>query len=156
MRITFLVVGKTNSSSIKAIEDDYLSRLNHYCKTEMKVVENNALKSTASIQAKEKEGEMILKRIDPTDFVVLLDERGKQYSSIEFSKQLQQIMLRSVKNICFVVGGAYGFSDAVYKRANTKISLSSMTFSHQIIRIIFLEQLYRAFSIINNTPYHHE
>ncbi len=105
---------------------------------------------------KEKEGEAILKKINPGDYLILLDDKGKEFSSTQFASYLEGLFNQSLKNIVFVVGGAYGFSEAVYKRANAKLSLSKMTFSHQIIRVIFYEQLYRAFTIINKEPYHHE
>ena len=115
----------------------------------------NAKNLTESLQ-KEREGEMLLEQFQPGDFVVLLDERGRQYSSMEFSQFLAQKMLGTVKRLVFVVGGPYGFSDGVYKRANDKISLSKMTFSHQMVRMIFAEQIYRAMTILKGEPYHHE
>lgn len=110
---------------------------------------------TETVQ-KDKEGEMILEQIQVTDGVVLLDERGKQYSSVEFSEYLAQKMLGTTKRLVFVIGGPYGFSEAVYQRANDKISLSRMTFSHQMVRMIFAEQVYRAMTILKGEPYHHE
>jgi len=120
------------------------------------VLDNSSVKVTEIQKIKEKEGELLLKKIVPTDFVVLLDDKGKEFTSIQFAQYLESSFNQSIKNICFVVGGAYGFSDAVYKRANAKLSLSKMTFSHQIIRAIFYEQLYRAFTIIRKEPYHHD
>ncbi|MES2620963.1 MAG: 23S rRNA (pseudouridine(1915)-N(3))-methyltransferase RlmH [Bacteroidota bacterium] len=156
MKITLLLVGKTSSVEIKAITTDYIKRINHYMKMEEVIIENSNAKNTDKSKLKELEGEWILKKISPADFVVLLDDKGKEYTSLQFSSYLQGLFNQSLKNVFFVVGGAYGFSDSVYKRANAKLSLSKLTFSHQIIRAIFLEQLYRAFTIINNEPYHHE
>ena len=155
MKITLLLVGKTSSSDVKAICDDYKKRINHYVKME-EVVVDNAVKVSDTNKAKEKEGELILKKIVPGDFVILLDDKGKEYSSVQFAAYLGGLFNQSLKNICFVVGGAYGFSDELYKRANAKLSLSKMTFSHQIVRAIFAEQLYRAFTIMHNEPYHHQ
>ena len=156
MKITLLVVGKTISPDIKNICADYLKRINRYCKTEEVVIENAPSKISDKNKVKDDEGDRILKKIVAGDFVVLLDDKGKEYSSLQWAKQLEGYFNQSYKHICFVVGGAYGFSDKVYARANAKLSLSKMTFSHQIIRTIFLEQLYRAFTILNNEPYHHE
>ena len=118
------------------------------------VIDNSAIKLADKQKIKEKEGELIMKKITATDFVVLLDDKGKEFNSVQFSQYLESIFNQSVKNIFFIVGGAYGFSDAVYKRANAKISLSKMTFSHQMVRLFFTEQLYRAFTILRNEPYH--
>ena len=156
MKITLLLVGKTSSTEIKSICDDYRKRINHYLKMEEVVLDNSNIKLADKQKIKEKEGELILKKIAATDFVVLLDDKGKEFTSVQFAQYLENAFNQSMKNVCFVVGGAYGFSDAVYKRANAKISLSKMTFSHQIVRAIFSEQLYRAFTIMRNEPYHHE
>ena len=156
MKITLLLLGKTSSAAVKNICDDYRKRINHYVKMEEVVIENASLKITERQKLKEKEGELLLKKIAATDFVILLDDKGKEITSLQFAQHLESIFNQSMKNIFFVVGGAYGFSEAVYKRANAKISLSKMTFSHQIVRAIFMEQLYRAFTIMHNEPYHHE
>ncbi len=156
MKLNLILVGKTFSPEVKTICNDYLNRVSRYIKTEETVIESNAQKLNDRKKAMEKEGELILKKIGPTDFVILLDERGKEYTSIQLAGYIETLFNQSHKKVCFVVGGAYGFSDEVYKRANAKLSLSKMTFSHQIIRAIFLEQLYRAFTIINKEPYHHE
>lgn len=156
MKIQFIVVGKTNGKHLKAIEDDYLDRISHFCKIEYKCLEVTNAKNTDTLLIKTKEGEAILKQIEPADFVILLDDKGKQMSSTQFAVSIEGFRNRALKTVCFVVGGAYGFSDAVYARGNQKLSLSSMTFSHQIVRSIFLEQLYRAFTIIHHLPYHHE
>jgi 23S rRNA (pseudouridine1915-N3)-methyltransferase len=155
MKITLILTGKTTSADIKSICADYQKRINHYCKMEEVVIESG-LKSADTKKVKDKEGELILKKIIPGDYVILLDDKGKEFTSTQFAAYLEGLFNQSLKNICFVAGGAYGFSDELYKRANAKLSLSKMTFSHQIVRAIFSEQLYRAFTIINNEPYHHE
>lgn len=155
MKITLILVGKTSSADVKSICNDYHKRLSHYTKLEEIVIENG-LKSADVKKVKEKEGELILKKIVVGDYVILLDDKGKEYTSEQFAAFLTGLFNQSLKNICFVVGGAYGFSDELYKRANAKLSLSKMTFSHQIVRAIFAEQLYRAFTIMNNEPYHHQ
>lgn len=154
MKITLILVGKTSSAEIKSICSGYQKRISHYTKMEEIIIENN-LKSADTLKVKDKEGELILKKIAPGDYVIMLDDKGKEYTSTQFAAYLEGLFNQSLKNICFVVGGAYGFSDELYKRANAKLSLSKMTFSHQIVRAIFAEQLYRAFTIINNEPYHH-
>lgn len=156
MRITLIVVGKTLKGWIKDGLDIYCGRLSHYASFEIKEIPE--LKNVSALsrdQIKSKEGELILKSLRPDDNVVLLDERGQQHSSMEFSQIISSQLSRG-RNIAYVVGGAYGFSQAVYDRADGKISLSRMTFSHQMVRVIFAEQLYRAFTIINGEPYHHE
>ena len=156
MKIALLTVGKTDKDWVKQGLDIYVSRLKHYI--QFIITEIPELKNAASLsrdQIKGKEGELILKNVKQADTLILLDERGKEYSSTEFAKVLQDKINYEGKDIVFVIGGAYGFSDEVYRRANSKISLSRMTFSHQIIRLIFLEQLYRAFTIIKGEPYHH-
>ncbi|MCI5707677.1 MAG: 23S rRNA (pseudouridine(1915)-N(3))-methyltransferase RlmH [Odoribacter sp.] len=157
MKVCLLVIGKTDASYIREEIAEYEKRLTRYIPYEMKVLPDvkNAKNLTESLQ-KEREGEMLLEQFQPGDFVVLLDERGRQYSSMEFSQFLAQKMLGTVKRLVFVVGGPYGFSDGVYKRANDKISLSKMTFSHQMVRMIFAEQIYRAMTILKGEPYHHE
>jgi len=155
MKITLLAIGKTNSAEIRNIVDDYSKRISRYVKFEAVYIENNQQKFSDNEKQKIKEGEHILKKLQAGDYLILLDERGKEYNSVQFAEQLNLFFNQSIKNICFVIGGAYGFSEEVYARSNTKISLSRMTFSHQIIRAIFTEQLYRAFTIINNEPYHH-
>ena len=157
MKVCLLVIGKTDASYIREGIAEYEKRLTRYIPYEMKVLPDvkNAKNLTESLQ-KEREGEMLLEQFQPGDFVVLLDERGRQYSSMEFSQFLAQKMLGTVKRLVFVVGGPYGFSDGVFKRANDKISLSKMTFSHQMVRMIFAEQIYRAMTILKGEPYHHE
>lgn len=155
MKITLLVVGKTVLPEVKTLFDDYRKRINRYMKFEEMVLDNTSIRHADPTKAKIAEGELLLKKLQATDFLVLLDEKGKQHTSVAFAKWLQQEMIRSHRHIVFVIGGAYGFSDEVYRRANAQISLSSLTFPHQLIRLIFAEQLYRAFTILNNEPYHH-
>ena len=157
MKIAFMVVGKTTDTDLQKLQDQYCQRLKHYVNFENIVIPE--LKNTKSLsieQQKDKEGELILKAIDPSDDVVMLDDKGKQYSSMGFSEFIQRKMNASTRRLVFVVGGPYGFSSAVYDRANAKLSLSLMTFSHQMIRLLFVEQVYRAFTILKGEPYHHE
>lgn len=157
MKIALLTVGKTDRDWVKQGLDIYMARLKHYIT--FSVNEIPELKNVSALskeQIKAKEGDLILKNIRPTDEVILLDEHGKEYSSLEFASLLQNKINYESKDIVFVIGGAYGFSEPVYKRANSKISLSRMTFSHQMVRAIFAEQIYRAFTIMKGEPYHHE
>jgi 23S rRNA (pseudouridine1915-N3)-methyltransferase len=157
MKITLLTVGKTDKDWVRQGMEIYVSRMKHYFP--FSVVEIPELKNASSLsedQIKTKEGELILKNVKPADDVILLDERGREFSSMEFAKVLQDKISYNGKDIIFVIGGAYGFSDAVRQRSNSKISLSKMTFSHQMVRAIFVEQLYRAFTIMKGEPYHHE
>ena len=157
MNIDLLVVGKTDSAEIQSLVATYLKRLNFY--TRVTLVALPDLKNTRNISAasqKRQEGELLMRQFADGDYVVLLDEKGAEMRSVEFSMWLQKRMNSGVRRLCFVIGGPYGFSKTVYDRADESISLSRMTFSHQIIRAIFAEQLYRAFTIIRNEPYHHE
>ena len=157
MNIDLLVVGKTDSAEIQSLVATYLKRLNFY--TRVTLVTLPDLKNTRNISAesqKRQEGELLMRQFADGDYVVLLDEKGAEMRSVEFSMWLQKRMNSVVRRLCFVIGGPYGFSKTVYDRADESISLSRMTFSHQIIRAIFAEQLYRAFTIIRNEPYHHE
>ena len=157
MRICLLTVGKTDVSWVREGLELYASRLVHY--VPFSIVEIPELRNVSSLsceQIKEKEGELILKAVKSSDEVILLDERGREFRSVEFSAFLEDRASRSGRDIVFVIGGAYGFSQKVYARADSKISLSKMTFSHQMVRTIFAEQLYRAFSIMKGEPYHHE
>lgn len=157
MKIKLIVVGKTNATYLQEGEIEYQKRLQHYIKFEELVVGDvkNARNLTQQ-ELQKKEGALILSKIENIDFVILLDDKGRKFSSVEFSKFLNEKNIRSTKSLVFVVGGAFGFSDEVYQRANTKMSLSKMTFSHQMVRLIFKEQLYRAFTIIKGEKYHHE
>jgi len=157
MKITLLTVGKTDVEWVRKGLDLYISRIGHYSPFQMnEIPELKNVSALTKEQIKEKEGELILKSLKSADEVILLDEKGKEFRSVEFAVFLQEKMSRSSRDIVFVIGGAYGFSEAVYDRAEGKISLSKMTFSHQMIRTIFAEQLYRAFTIIKGEPYHHE
>jgi 23S rRNA (pseudouridine1915-N3)-methyltransferase len=157
MEIKLLTVGKTDVKWVKEGLDLYGARLSHYVPfTVLEIPELKKVGALSQAQIKEKEGELILKQVGPQDILVLLDEHGHEYRSLEFADHLQKLMARGAKTLFFVIGGAYGFSDAVYNRSNEKISLSRMTFSHQMVRTIFAEQLYRAFTILKGEPYHHE
>lgn len=156
MKICFLVIGKTTEDYLKEGISIYEKRLRNYIPFEYKILPE--LKKTAGLsfdQQKTAEGKVILNAILPTDYVVLLDERGKQPSSSEFADFIQKQMLQGRKALVFVVGGPYGFSQDMYDRANERVSLSAMTFSHQMVRLVFTEQLYRAMTILKNEPYHH-
>ena len=157
MNIRLLLVGKTEEAYLKQGIQLYSDRLGHYCK--FSIVEIPELKNAKSLsreQIKTREGELILKNISTSDYLVLLDERGKMFTSVEWARDMEKKFLYSSRDITFVIGGSYGFDAAVYERADEKISLSKMAFSHQLCRVIFLEQLYRMFTIIKGEPYHHE
>ena len=156
MKITFLTVGKTEDAYLKEGIEKYVKRLQHY--TRLTIIELDELKNTKALtpdQQKAKEAELILKKINPLDHVILLDENGTIFSSQQFANYLDKKALNSVTSLVFVVGGPYGFDPLIFERANDKISLSAMTFSHQMVRLFFVEQLYRAFTIIKGEPYHH-
>ncbi len=156
MKITLLVVGKTTDSHIEALIQEYIKRLGHYISFSIQIIpEIKNTKSLTCEQQKQTEGDLILRSIAPNTELILLDEKGKELRSVEFAEYMQKQML-SGKNIVFVVGGPYGFSENVYLRANGKISLSKMTFSHQMVRLFFVEQMYRAMTILRGEPYHHE
>lgn len=157
MNIELIVIGKTDQQEVASLVEQYAKRVNHYCKfTVTTIADVKNTRNMAPSRQKQLEGEMILRLISDGDWLVLMDEKGRQFTSMEYADWLQKRMLSGVKRLAIVIGGPYGFSDEVYKRANEKISLSKMTFSHQIVRAIFAEQLYRAFTILNNEPYHHE
>lgn len=156
MKTTLILVGKTNGKLFNEGIDDYAKRIGHYTPFAVKVLpELKSTKSLSESQQEDKEGKMILKTISPSDFVVLLDEHGTEYRSMEFAKWVEK-RRNSGRDLVFVIGGPYGFSPDVYNRADALISLSRMTFSHQMVRLIFVEQLYRACTIIKGEPYHHE
>ena len=156
MKITLLVVGKTTDARLQSLIDDYQQRLSHYIAFQMQVIpELRNAKSLTEEQQKHTEGDLILRAVAPTADMVLLDEHGTEYRSIEFAQYLQKKMSAG-RDVVLVVGGPYGFSEEVYARANSKISLSRMTFSHQMIRLLFVEQIYRAMTILRGEPYHHE
>lgn len=157
MKVTLLVVGKTVNKHFIDLISDYSDRLKHYIGFELQVIPDiKNTKSLSEAQQKSMEGEQILKSIQPGDHLVLLDEHGKEFRSIEFSKWIEQKMQTVSRRLVFVIGGPYGFSDDVYRVAKEKLSISKMTFSHQMIRLIFVEQLYRAMTIMRGEPYHHE
>ena len=157
MKTCLLVIGKTDAAFIREGIAEYEKRLMRYLPYEMKILPDvkNARNMTENLQ-KEKEGELILEQLQAGDWVVLLDEKGKQYTSVGFADYLAQKMLMGIKRLVFVIGGPYGFAESVYQRTNEKISLSKMTFSHQMVRMIFTEQIYRAMTILKGEPYHHE
>lgn len=156
MKITLIAVGKTDNKNLELLMSDYIKRLGFYISFEKVIIPDikNAKNLSENLQ-KKAEGEEILKKVSTSDHLILLDEEGKTYSSIDFAEFLQKKMNSGLRNLIFVIGGPYGFSEEVYERANSKLSLSSMTFSHQMVRLFFIEQLYRAFTIIKNEPYHH-
>jgi|SRR6056297_128428 len=156
MKVKLLMVGKTVQQFMSSGFENYQQRMVHYIPFESKVIpELKKTKNLSENQQKIKEGELIINQIQPADFVVLLDENGKELSSVGFARWMEKFMINGMKDVVFVVGGAYGFSEQVYKRCNFKMSLSKMTFSHQMVRLIFIEQLYRAMTIIKGEPYHH-
>src|SRR5690554_948591 len=157
MNIKLLVVGKTDDKNLQALIEEYVKRVSFYVKFDVEIIPDikNA-KNLSVIQQKEKEGSLILSKVSSSDWLILLDEKGKSFSSTQFADFLQKRMNSGIKNLFFVIGGSYGFSDEVYAKANGKISLSSMTFSHQMVRLFFIEQLYRGYTILRNEPYHHE
>jgi len=157
MNIKLLAVGKTDDNNLQKLIDEYVKRLSFYVKFDVEIIPDIKNAKNLSVgQQKEKEGELLLTKVSSSDWLILLDEKGKTFSSMQFADFLQKRMNSGIKNLLFVIGGPYGFSDAVYERANGKISLSSMTFSHQMVRLFFIEQLYRGYTILRNEPYHHE
>jgi 23S rRNA (pseudouridine1915-N3)-methyltransferase len=157
MKITLLVVGKTEDKYLIEGIEKYLNRLKHYINFNLIVIpEIKNTKNLSEAQQKTREADLILKQISNLDIVVILDEKGKKYSSVSFSNYLNKHMIGSVQHLIFVIGGPYGFDEEVYKRANSSLALSDMTFSHQMVRLFFIEQLYRAFSILKGEPYHHQ
>lgn len=157
MKIALVVIGKTDARYFVEAIEEYRNRLVHYIPFEMEIIPDiKSVKNLSESQQKEKEGALILKTLQPGDYLVLLDEKGKEFTSMQFSVYLEKKMHTIPRRLMFVIGGPYGFSESVYKAASEKISLSKMTFSHQMIRLIFIEQLYRAMTILNNEPYHHE
>ena len=157
MNIKLVLTGKTNMDFVSDGFTEYEKRLKHYIRFEVSVIPE--LKNTKSLsvsEQKEKEADMQLKVLDKCDYIVLLDDKGKEFTSMAFAEFLNRRMNAGTKTLAFVIGGPYGFSERIYRIANEQLSLSRMTFSHQIVRVLFAEQLYRAFTIINNEPYHHE
>jgi len=157
MKIKLLAIGKTDDKNLQTLIETYQNRLKHYVNFEIEIIPDlKKVKSLSETQQKEKEGDFILKKLNPTDVLILLDEKGKEFRSVTFSEYLQKKMNAGIKQLVLVIGGPYGFSEEVYKKSQGKISLSKMTFSHQMIRLFIVEQIYRAFTILKNEPYHHE
>ena len=157
MKIKLIVIGKTKSEFLLAGENEYQKRIKHYCKfSELIIPDIKNGSKLSKKELKEKEGKLILASLKNSDHIILLDEKGKQYSSIDFSNFISKKVMNRTKNLIFIIGGSFGFSEEVYLRANSKISISKMTFSHQMVRLIFKEQLYRAYTIIKGENYHHE
>ena len=157
MKIKLLAIGKTDDKRLQELIVEFQKRLKHYIKFEIEIVPDlKKVKNLSVDQRKQKEGFLILNRIESTDQLILLDEKGHQFRSLEFSRFLQKKMNSGIKQLVFAIGGPYGFSDEVYQKAQGKVSLSKMTFSHQMIRLFMIEQLYRAFTILHNEPYHNE
>ena len=157
MNIKLLTIGKTDDKNLQTLIEQYQKRLSFYVKFDLEIIPDiKNVKNLSESQQKEKEGELVLSKITPTDELILLDENGKTFSSVGFSDYLQKKMNSGIKTLVFVIGGPYGFSDSVYQKANGKVSLSEMTFSHQMVRLFVVEQIYRAFTILRNEPYHHQ
>ncbi len=157
MNIKLLTIGKTDNKNLQALIDEYTKRLGFYIKFDLEIIPDiKNVKNLSEAQQKEKEGELILSKITATDHLILLDENGKTFSSVGFSEFLQKKMNAGIKTLVFVIGGPYGFSETVYKQAVGKVSLSEMTFSHQMVRLFIIEQIYRGFTILRNEPYHHQ
>ena len=157
MNIRLLAIGKTDNKALQTLIDDYTKRLSFYVKFDLEIIPDiKNVKNLSEAQQKEKEGELILSKITPTDQLILLDENGKTFSSVGFSDFLQKKMNAGIKTLVFVIGGPYGFSETVYQKAQGKVSLSEMTFSHQMVRLFVIEQIYRGFTILRNEPYHHQ
>ncbi|SHH76137.1 23S rRNA (pseudouridine1915-N3)-methyltransferase [Winogradskyella wandonensis] len=156
MQIKLIAIGKTDNKQLQTLIEDYQKRLGFYIKFQLEIIPDiKKAKHLSEAQQKDKEGELILGKTQTSDVVILLDENGKQMDSVGFSNYLQKHLNSGIKQLVFVIGGPYGFSDAVYQRANGKLGLSKMTFSHQMVRLFFIEQLYRGFTILRNEPYHH-
>jgi len=157
MKISLICIGKTDEKFIQEGIDKYLKRLKHYISFQLIVLPDiKNVKNLSEAQQKDKEGELFGKYLSTQDFVVLLDEKGKELRSVEFARYFEQKMLASTQHMVFLIGGPYGFSEDIIGRANDKLSLSKLTFSHQMVRMFFVEQVYRAFSILKGEPYHHE
>jgi len=157
MKIKLLAIGKTDDKNLQVLIQNYEKRLKHYIKFELEIIPDlKNVKNLSETEQKEKEGTLILKKVNPSDQLILLDENGPMHTSKEFSKFMQKKMNSGIKQMVLVIGGPYGFSEEIYKMAKGKISLSKMTFSHQMIRLFIVEQIYRAFTILKNEPYHHE
>jgi 23S rRNA (pseudouridine1915-N3)-methyltransferase len=157
MNIRLIAIGKTDNKDLQSLINEYTKRLSFYVKFDLEIIPDiKNVKNLSEAQQKEKEGELILTKIAPTDQLILLDENGKTFSSVGFSYYLQKKMNAGIKTLVFVIGGPYGFSETVYQKAQGKVSLSEMTFSHQMVRLFVIEQIYRGFTILQNEPYHHQ
>ena len=157
MKVTFLVVGRTIDKHLTTLINDYAERVKHYVPFEMVVVpELKNTKALSAEQQKERKSELLQKQLRPGDHIVLLDEGGREFRSMEFAAYLEKKQAQAARRLVFIVGGPYGFAPAIYALANEKVSLSKMTFSHQMVRLFFVEQLYRAMTILRGEPYHHE
>lgn len=156
MNIKLIAIGKTDNKNLQALIDEYTKRLGFYVKFELDIIPDiKNVKNLSESEQKIKEGQLILSKLSPTDQLIVLDENGKEFSSVGFSDFLQKKMNSGIKTLVFVIGGPYGFSEEVYQKAQGKVSLSQMTFSHQMVRLFVIEQIYRGFTILNNEPYHH-
>ncbi len=156
MKISLIAVGKTEDKYLIEGIEKYLNRLKHYINFNLVIIPDvKNTKNLTEAQQKTKEAEAIFKQINAGDVIVLMDEKGKKYSSVLFANYLNKQMIGSIQHLVFIIGGPYGFDESIYKRSNATISLSDMTFSHQMVRLFFVEQLYRAFTILKNEPYHH-
>lgn len=157
MNIKLIAIGKTDNKNLQALIEEYTKRLSFYIKFELEIIPDiKNVKNLSESQQKEKEGELILSKLTATDQLIILDENGKSFSSVGFSDYLQKKMNTGIKTLVFVIGGPYGFSEEIYQKSQGKIALSEMTFSHQMVRLFFIEQLYRGFTILKNEPYHHQ
>ena len=156
MQIKLIAIGKTDNKQLLALIEDYQKRLGFYIKFNLEIIPDiKNVKHLSETQQKEKEGELILAKTQKSDVLILLDENGKQMDSVGFANYLQKHMNSGIKQLVFVIGGPYGFSQEIYNKSQGKLSLSKMTFSHQMVRLFFVEQLYRGFTILRNEPYHH-
>lgn len=156
MNIKLIAIGKTDNKNLQALIDEYTKRLGFYIKFDLEVIPDiKNVKNLSESEQKVKEGQLILSKLTPTDQLILLDENGKEFNSVGFSDFLQKKMNSGIKTLVFVIGGPYGFSEEVYQKAQGKVALSQMTFSHQMVRLFVIEQIYRGFTILNNEPYHH-
>ena len=157
MNIRLIAIGKTDNKNLQSLIEEYTKRLSFYVKFDLEVIPDiKNVKNLSEAQQKEKEGELILAKINTTDHLIVLDENGKTFNSIGFSDYLQKKMNTGIKTLVFVIGGPYGFRQNVYQKAHGKVSLSEMTFSHQMVRLFIIEQIYRGFTILRNEPYHHQ
>lgn len=157
MTITLICIGKTDHKALKILVQDYEKRLSRFIKYQVEIIPDlKNRKKLSEEEQKVEEGKLILAKLKPSDFLVLLDENGKEFNSVGYAKWMQKQMNKGLKNLVFVIGGPYGFSEAVYSASKSKVALSQLTFSHQMVRLFFTEQTYRAFSILNNLPYHHQ